>query len=127
MRQLITPLAALAAIAAATPSQAMPEDLTGAEIKAWIDGNTIVGVWAGTSYRQYFQSDGITAFKVEGVAVELGRWWVTETEFCAWYQNGGEVCYRVVRDGDTLIWQTMSVWRRNFTAEVLDGNQLAAE
>lgn len=127
MRYSIAPLALVAALAAASPSAAMPEELTGAEIKEWIDGNTIVGVWAGTHYRQFFQTDGITAFAVKGAAIELGRWWVTETEFCALYLNGGEVCYRIVRDGDLLIWQTMSVWQRNFTAEVLVGNQLESE
>ena len=124
-RLLAAPLVIVAALAMSPTASAMEHKLSGAEIHDWIDGNTIIGVWAGTSYRQFFQADGITVYQVAGVPVEFGRWWVTETEFCALYVNGGQVCYRVARDGDRLIWQTMSVWRRNFTAEVLTGNQLA--
>jgi hypothetical protein len=117
-------IALLLALGVATPAAAMADPLSGEQIRAWIDGNTIVGNWAGTPYRQYFGPDGLTTFEADSAPAEIGRWWVTEVEFCAIWPTGGQVCYRVVREGETLIWQTMNPWGENFTAEVLDGNQL---
>lgn len=127
MRGCLAALTVVATLGVASPAAAMHDELSGAEIREWIGGNTIVGVWAGSHYRQFFHADGITAYQVKGVALEFGRWWVTDTDFCALYVNGGQVCYRVARHGDTLVWQTMSVWHRDFTAEVLLGNQLESE
>ncbi len=98
--------------------------LTGTEIAAWIDGNTVVGVWAGSAYKQYFSPQGWTDYDQENAAVDRGTWWVTDDRYCSNWDVGGDACYRVLRDGDTLIWQTGGVFSRRFTARVLPGNQL---
>ncbi len=105
----------------------MPDQLSGTEIKKWIGGNTVVGVWAGTSYRQLFRPDGTTAYDVTGTARDEGRWWVTETEYCPWWAGAGEACYRVLRDGDMLIWRTTGLFARSFEARVVQGDQLEAK
>ncbi len=108
-------------------ASAMPDRLSGAEIKAWIDGNTVVGVWAGTSYRQLFRPDGTTAYDAAGTARDEGRWWVTENEYCSWWSGSGEACYQVLRDGETLVWRTKGLFARTFAANVLLGDQLEAK
>ncbi len=109
---------------AAERVEAMPDRLSGSEIKAWIGGNKVVGVWAGTSYRQLFRPDGTTAYDAAGTARDEGRWWVTDTEYCSWWAGSGETCYQVLRDGETLIWHTKGLFARTFKASVLRGNQL---
>lgn len=111
----------------AGPAAAMPDRLSGAEIKQWIDGNTVVGVWAGTSYRQLFRPDGTTAYDATGTARDEGRWWVTEAEYCSWWSSTGETCYQVLRDGEMLIWRTKGLFARTFDASVLPGDQLEAK
>ncbi len=120
-------LASFLFAAAASPAAAMPERLSGAKIKQWIDGNTVVGVWAGMAYRQLFRPDGTTAFDAQGTARDEGRWWVTDTEYCSWWAGAGEACYQVLRDGDTLIWRTKGLFARSFEASVLPGDQLEAQ
>lgn len=114
-------------LATAAPAAAMPERLSGPEIRDWLLGNTVVGVWAGTPYRQLFRPDGTTAYKADGVPVDEGRWWVTDTEYCSWWQGSGEACYLVLRDGDDLIWRTKGVFRRSYSAAVAPGDQLQAQ
>ena len=99
MRIRLLLVAALFSVALATPAVAMPDRLSGAEIKAWIDGNTVVGVWAGTAYRQLFRPDGTTAYDAAGTVRDKGRWWVTDREYCSWWAGTGEACYQVLRDG----------------------------
>ena len=119
-------LAIVFLVAVAGPATAMPERLSGAQIKEWIDGNTVVGVWAGTAYRQLFRPDGTTAYGA-GAARDEGRWWVTDTEYCSWWSGSGEACYQVLREGDTLIWRTKGLFARSFEASVLPGDRLEAE
>ena len=99
--------------------------LSGAEIDAWLRGSTVVGVWAGAAYRQYFSPQGWTDYAQIGRPVDRGRWWVTEDRYCSFWQAGGDACYRVLRDGDTLVWVTNGLLPRKFTAEVVPGNRLA--
>jgi hypothetical protein len=105
-------------------ASAMTERLSGSEIRDWLSGNTVIGAWAGTPYRQYFRTNGTTAYKADGVALDEGRWWVTETEYCSWWQGSGEACYEVHRDGDELIWRRKSAFKRGYTAEVVIGDKL---
>jgi len=116
---------AAALMLSAGPVAAMPERLSGSEIRDWLLGNTVVGAWAGTPYRQLFRTDGTTAYKADGAALDEGRWWVTDEEYCSWWQGSGEACYQVLRDGDDLIWRTKGVFKRSYTAAVVTGDQLA--
>ena len=119
--------ASVLVVAVAAPAAAMPERLSGMQIKTWIDGNTVVGVWAGRAYRQLFRRDGTTAYDTAGTARDEGRWWVTETEYCSWWSGSGETCYQVLRDGDTLVWRTKGLFARSFEANVLPDDQLEAK
>lgn len=110
---------------AASPASAMAERLSGPEIRDWLLGNTVVGAWAGTPYRQLFRPDGTTTYKADGIALDEGRWWVTEAEYCSCWQGSGEACYQVLRDGDDLIWHTRGVFKGSYTAEVVTSDQLA--
>ena len=114
-------------IGIASPAAAMPDRLSGAEIKQWIDGNTVVGVWADIAYRQLFRPDGTTADDADDRARDEGRWWVTETEHCSWWAGSGETCYQVLRDDGTLIWRTKGLFARKYEASVLPGDQLEAK
>ena len=117
-------IALVIAVITASPAWAMPERLNGAQIKDWIGGNTVAGVWAGTSYRQLFRPDGTTAYDAAGAVRDEGRWWVTEREYCSWWSSTGETCYLVLRDGNKLIWRTKGLFARSFDADVLAGDQL---
>jgi len=88
-------------------------------------GNTVVGAWDGTHYRQLFRTDGTTVYKADGVALDEGCWWVTDAEYCSWWQGSGEACYQVLRDRNDLIWRTKDVFKRSFAAQVVTGDQLA--
>ena len=125
MMRLPALLLAMVLLLAAGPASAMPERLSGPEIRDWLRGNPVVGAWAGTPYRQLFRPDGTTAYKADGVALDEGRWWVTDAEYCSWWQGSGEACYQVLRDGDELIWRTKGVFKRSYMAEVVAGDQLA--
>ncbi len=127
-RTLLATLFAIILSGLATgPAAAMPDRLSGAEIKEWIGGNTVVGVWAGTPYRQLFRADGTTAYDAAGTGRDEGRWWVTEIEYCSWWPGSGEACYQVLRDDDKLIWRTKGLFARSFEASVLPGDQLEAQ
>ncbi|MBS28467.1 MAG: hypothetical protein CL566_06005 [Alphaproteobacteria bacterium] len=127
MRRFLLPFAMLVAVAAATPATAMEKVLTGAEIRAWINGNTIDGTWAGSHYRLFFRTDGISAYGADGARLELRRWWATETEYCSWWQGSGEACYQVLRDSDELIWRTKGVFKRSYSARVESGDWLSGQ
>ncbi len=44
------------------------------EIEALLSGNTVVGKWDGTTYRQFFDADGTTIFAQDGMRSALGQW-----------------------------------------------------
>jgi hypothetical protein len=125
MMRLPALILVLALMLAAGPAAAMAERLSGLEIRDWLLGNTVVGAWDGTPYRQLFRTDGTTIYKADGVALDEGRWWVTDAEYCSWWQGSGEACYQVLREGDDLIWRTKGVFKRNFATQVVTGDQLA--
>jgi hypothetical protein len=95
---LLLCLPALGTVAA----QAAQQKLTAAEIEALLSGNTIVGTWSGTSYRQYYGSDGTTLYVPEGGRADEGRWRVNaETdEYESWWRSTGWTPYALARLGD---------------------------
>lgn len=98
----------LAALAAALPLPATADerDLTAAEIDALLSGNTAVGEWGGTPYRQHFAADGRTVYIAEGRPPSPGRW-RTDAEagtYESWWEQTGWTSYRVTTDGETHYW-----------------------
>jgi len=83
-------------------AQTAQETLTGPEIEALLSGNTIVGTWSGTPYRQYYAADGTTINVAEDGRADEGRWRVNaETdEYESWWRSTGWTPYALVRTED---------------------------
>lgn len=97
------------------------------EIDALLSGNTAVGRWEGTPYRQYFAPDGVTTFEQEGAAPERGLWrtdadalefqsiWPTDADWEGWF---------VMEWDGNFYWVSKKTPPTPF--RVLDGQQLLA-
>jgi hypothetical protein len=97
-------LAAFVAIGA-TPAQAgEPVKLTGPEIKALFDGNSVDGIWGQAHYHSYFDPAGMTLYQEEGRPPQEGRWHISDTQYCSRWEPGGTSCYDIYRDGEQIIW-----------------------
>ena len=116
---------ALVLVVAGPAVSAEERALSGAQIEAWIVGSTVIGDWAGSAYRQYFSDQGWTDYAQavgRSTVVGRGEWYVTENRYCSVWAPGGATCYRVLRDGDTLIWVTPA--NERFPAWVMPGNRI---
>lgn len=89
-----------------TSVAATQERLSAAEIAETLTGNTAIGEYRGTVFRQYFRNDGSTFFRREGQGrPDVGKWRTTEDdEYCAWWATSGWSCYWVSRVGDKVTW-----------------------
>lgn len=110
---------------ASGPAAAMPERISGPEIRGMLPGNTVVGTWSSKAYQQLFRPDGTTAFKIDGAELDEGRWWVTDENYCSWWRGSGEDCYQVLRDGDEVTWRTKGLFSRSLEGALLPGDHLA--
>lgn len=65
-----------AALLLATPALAQPVavQLDAEEITALLTGNTAIGEWDGTPYRQYFGVGGVTLFAQPEARTTRGEW-----------------------------------------------------
>lgn len=72
---------ALAFALCAGAADAQSVKLKGNEIDILLSGNTAVGVWEGTPYRQYFDADGTTIYAQEGSRSARGEWRVEGEEY----------------------------------------------
>ncbi len=97
---------AMALMALVLPARAEPVSLTAEEVTALLTGNTAVGEWSGTPYRQYFAADGTTIYHAEGAPPDTGQWRVNaETgAYESLWRSGGWSGYDVARDGDQYLW-----------------------
>lgn len=59
---------------AAFPAAAQAVKLKAHEIEALLSGNTAVGKWEGTSYRQFFGTDGQTIYAQKRARSARGKW-----------------------------------------------------
>jgi len=107
----------------ASAAHADPATLTAAEIDALLSGNTAVGDWNGTPYRQWFAENGITVYVPKGGRPDRGKWRVNpETDdYESWWEQSGWSRYGIARAGDTLLWVETSGKTHPFA--VLEGNQ----
>ena len=103
MRAVLPVIAGLLLLASA-PSAADPAKMTGAEIQAALTGHSIEGVWGSTRYVSSFDAHGGTVYTAEGRAPSQGRWSVKGGRYCSVWEQSGESCYELERDGDTIIW-----------------------
>ncbi|MGR3462427.1 MAG: hypothetical protein ACU0AX_08770 [Roseovarius sp.] len=83
-------------------AQTVQEKLTAPEIEALLSGNTIVGTWSGTPYRQYYGPDGTTLYVPEDGRPDEGRWRTNpETnEYESWWRSTGWTPYALARTED---------------------------
>lgn len=82
------------------------EKLTGADVLALLGGNTAIGDWRGTPYKQFFAEGGSTSYVEEGAPPSPGRW-KSDPEtgnYCSWWERGGWSCYGIEREGDGYVW-----------------------
>lgn len=99
--------------------------LSGYEIRALLNGNTAIGRWEGTPYRQFFGRDGVTIFAQEGARSARGKWrvddeareyqslWPGDTDWEGWF---------VMEYGGTFYWVSKQTPPTPF--EMLDGERL---
>ncbi|MDT8326069.1 MAG: hypothetical protein RQ750_01605 [Roseovarius sp.] len=97
----------IAALAAAMlgpwlPVAAAPMPIIADEITKLLSGNTIVGTWSGTRYRQYFDANGTTTYATEGGRPDDGRWRINPdtNEYESWWRSTGWTPYLLVRKDD---------------------------
>ena len=102
--KLTTAAILFALFTAAAPAAAAPAKMTGEEIKAALTGNSVAGVWGSTPYVSSFDASGSTVYTAQGRAPAQGRWSVKGDQYCSTWEQGGESCYDLERDGDTIIW-----------------------
>jgi hypothetical protein len=92
------------ALLAGAHAAADPVKMTGAEIEAALTGHSVEGVWGSTHYVSSFDAHGGTVYTAEGRAPSHGRWSVKGDRYCSVWEQSGESCYDLERDGDTIIW-----------------------
>ena len=104
-------LAALSAIALTGP--ALAEEwpvgtvtLTAGQIETLLSGNTTVGQWSGTGYRQFFSTSGATVYLAENAPPDRGKWRVNaETdEYESWWERSGWAGYTIVMTTRGYAW-----------------------
>ncbi len=120
-------LAATLAIFAG-PGQAQSVKLSANEIEILLSGNTAVGLWEGTAYRQYFDADGSTIFAQDGARSALGEWRVdadTGEYQSLWPSDAAWESWLVMEYGGTWFWVSKTTPPTPF--EMLDGQQLVTE
>lgn len=112
----------------ATPLAAQSVKLKAYEIEALLSGNTAVGLWEGTAYRQFFGADGETIFAQDQARSTLGKWrvdadrdeyqslWPNDTEWEGWF---------VMEWDGTFFWVSKATPPTPFTVE--EGQRLVSE
>jgi len=101
--------------------------LSAAQISELLTGNTAIGSWDGTKYRQYFSDSGTTIYAQEGTRSSTGKWRVNKTEnvYESKWERTGWSGYPVAREGDKFFWLSSSLPPQQF--EVLPGEQLVPQ
>jgi len=101
--------------------------LNAEEISELLTGNTAIGSWDGTKYRQYFSDSGTTIYAQKGTRSSTGKWRVNKTEdvYESKWERTGWSGYPVAREGDKFFWLSSSLPPQQF--EVLPGEQLVPQ
>ena len=103
---------ALGLAAIATPALAgdggapVTVQLTAPQIETLLAGNTIVGTWSGSGYKQYYGNDGFTMYVPDGGGEDDGKWRVNaETnEYESWWSSTGWTPYAIVMTNVGYAW-----------------------
>ncbi|KMW59012.1 hypothetical protein AIOL_003993 [Candidatus Rhodobacter oscarellae] len=97
--------------------------IRGDRIAELLNGNTVLGIWGGDPYRQYFTAAGETIYAVEGQRSTLGRWRIGEHgDFESQWGAEPWERYPIVTIDEELHWVAQSGARLPF--KILPGEQL---
>lgn len=118
-------LGAPAIVFTACVAIAEPVTLKAPEIEALLSGNTTIGLWSGTSYRQYYDPNGRTIYVSERGSPEHGKWRVNQetNKYESQWERSGWSAYGIARDGEKLLWSKSDGDSQVFT--VMPGNRLS--
>ncbi len=80
--------------------------VTAGQIEKLLAGNTIVGTWGGSDYRQYYYENGRTIYAPVGGRPDEGKWRAnTETDqYDSWWEQTGWTPYTIVMTNDGFAW-----------------------
>ena len=103
---------ALPLLALALPAQAESEaaqvqiQLTAAQIDVLLAGNTTIGTWSGSGYKQFFSDGGMTMYIPDGGQPDQGRWRTNaETDqYESWWRMTNWTPYTIVMTNDGYAW-----------------------
>ncbi len=117
-------IVALLFIATASLAQDSEHSLTQEEFTQMLLGNTLVGEWAGSPYKQFFDRGGNTIYIGDDGQRSQGYWRIREDGYyCSTWPPGQiENCYKVTLLGDDLLWYSGQDRYRSY---ILEGNQLS--
>lgn len=117
-------LAALLLSGWPAPASAEEHAMNGEEIREALAGNTVESQWQNTPYLSYFQPNGVILTRSEGGDQETGKWRIDadKSQYCAWLARTGWRCYRLYREGRTVIWETPGTGDR-FLSRIIPGRQ----
>jgi hypothetical protein len=109
-----------------TGAHAQSVKLEASEIAILLSGNTAVGAWGDTSYRQYFDPDGTTIYVEDGVNSALGEWRVSEDSYQSiWSGDIDWSGWFVMEFSGDFYWVSKTTPPTPFS--VVDGQQLATQ
>ncbi|MDD9908167.1 MAG: hypothetical protein OXR62_00605 [Ahrensia sp.] len=121
IKSIATPL--LFVITAAV-ARAEPVAVSAVDIRALLSGNSAIGTWSGTPYKQYFSETGLTIYAADGSSPSRGKWRVNEqtNRYESWWEQTGWSEYGVLREGDAYFWTARGIDPQPF--RVVEGDQL---
>ncbi len=100
-------LAVLAAPALAEEDGApVAIQLTAAQIQTLLEGNTVVGTWSGSGYKQFYGEGGFTMYVPDDGGNDQGMWRTNaETDqYESWWRMTGWTPYTVMMTNDGYAW-----------------------
>jgi hypothetical protein len=97
--------------------------MTQEEFTQMLLGNTIIGEWAGSPYKQFFDRGGNTIYIGDDGNRSQGYWRIREDGYyCSTWPPGQiENCYKVTLLGEELLWYS---GENQYPSHVVEGNQL---
>jgi hypothetical protein len=102
-----------AALMLSGTASADPVRSSGPEVYEALAGNTVHGFRGATEYRSYLDASCMTLYATRTRPPQRDTWHVTDTQYCSVWEQSGESCYDLLRDGDRIAWVTPSTGQRH--------------
>jgi hypothetical protein len=98
--------------------------LTQEEFTQMLVGNTLIGEWAGSPYKQFFDRGGNTIYLGDDGQRSQDYWRIREDGFyCSTWPPGQiENCYKVTLQDNQLLWYS---GKDRYSSYIVEGNQLS--